>query len=119
MRIFLSAESVRQARIILLRATHLPFVALIWAYEASRRYASQQKGTRTGRPTSMESARYVASHPPAAEGSSSRGRLPGHRTGCYSEPGASLMSEIERLRVQVERLAAVASQQQINEPYIA
>lgn len=37
MRLFLSAESIRRVRIVLLRATHFPFVMLIWAYESSRR----------------------------------------------------------------------------------
>lgn len=36
MRLFLSAETVRRVRIVLLRATHLPFVMLIWAYESSQ-----------------------------------------------------------------------------------
>lgn len=38
MRLFLSAEVVRRVRIVLLRATHLPFVMMIWAYESSRRH---------------------------------------------------------------------------------
>lgn len=36
MRLFLSAGVVRRVRIMLLRATHLPFVMMIWAYESSR-----------------------------------------------------------------------------------
>lgn len=37
LRLFLSAETVRRVRIVLLRATHLPFVMLIWTYESSQR----------------------------------------------------------------------------------
>ncbi|KAJ5559157.1 hypothetical protein N7461_003129 [Penicillium sp. DV-2018c] len=42
MRLFLSAGTVRRVRIILLRATHLPFVALIWAYESKWRQSKRQ-----------------------------------------------------------------------------
>lgn len=38
MRLFLSAGSVRRVRIMLLRATHLPFVMMILAYESTRRH---------------------------------------------------------------------------------
>lgn len=37
MRLFLSGETIRRVRIILPRATHLPCVMLIWAYESSQR----------------------------------------------------------------------------------
>ena len=108
MRILLSAESVRQARIVLLRATHLPFVALIWAYEASSGYATKHKQAHGG-PASK-----VAAHTAAAEGPSFQGRI--HRTAWHSEPPpgsrVSVIDEIDRLRTQVERVAAVANQQQ-------
>ncbi|KAF4762891.1 hypothetical protein HAV15_001508 [Penicillium sp. str.  len=39
---FLSAGTVRRVRIVLLRATHLPFVALIWAYESKWRDSKRQ-----------------------------------------------------------------------------
>ncbi|EPS33018.1 hypothetical protein POX_d04832 [Penicillium oxalicum] len=45
MRLFLSAGTVRRVRIMLLRATHLPFVAMIWAYEHSRRHLHRPTGT--------------------------------------------------------------------------
>ena len=38
LRLFLSAEVVRRVRIVVLRATHLPFVMMIWTYESSRRH---------------------------------------------------------------------------------
>ena len=36
LRLVLPSENVRRIRIFFLKATHLPFVALIWAYENSR-----------------------------------------------------------------------------------
>lgn len=42
MRLFLSAATLRRARILLLKATHLPLVGLIMAYESHGRYGSRQ-----------------------------------------------------------------------------
>ena len=42
LRLLLSSETLRSARIILLKSTHLPFVGLIWAYENSRRFVSKR-----------------------------------------------------------------------------
>ncbi len=36
LRLFLPSEEVRRIRIFVLKASHIPFVALIWAYENSR-----------------------------------------------------------------------------------
>jgi hypothetical protein len=36
LRLFLPSEEVRRIRIFVLKVTHIPFVALIWAYENSR-----------------------------------------------------------------------------------
>lgn len=40
LRLFVPAENLRRVRIVVLKVTHLPFVAIIWAYEGSRRYVS-------------------------------------------------------------------------------
>lgn len=37
LRLFLPSEHVRRIRIVVLKATHLPFVFFIWVYERSRR----------------------------------------------------------------------------------
>ncbi|KAK4574848.1 hypothetical protein LTR86_001690 [Recurvomyces mirabilis] len=47
LRLFVSAEDLRTIRIILLKATHWPFVGLILGWEKGRRYWK----TRDGRPT--------------------------------------------------------------------
>jgi hypothetical protein len=41
-RLFLPSEDVRRIRIVVLKATHVPFVALIWIYEKSRRFVSHR-----------------------------------------------------------------------------
>lgn len=41
MRLFLSAATLRRARILLLKATHLPLVGLIMAYESHGTYGSR------------------------------------------------------------------------------
>ncbi|PYI32615.1 hypothetical protein BP00DRAFT_435209 [Aspergillus indologenus CBS 114.80] len=133
MRLFLSAEHIRRVRIVLLRATHLPFVALIWAYESSRRYVSRRNSqfpptATTGgssRPTSSFQAGFPLSthHAPlqssASEGQFSRPTRSKERS--HSEirgsfPGQAgpvdipdMVDEIERLRVQVERVATTVA----------
>ena len=120
MRIFLSAESVRQARIVLLRATHLPFVALIWIYEASHRHVSRQKARAhegNKRPASMESTTAAITSPFATEDPNvPRLRAPVPRIGGVEwnseQTKAYTNEEVERLRAQVERVAAAVAYQQ-------
>ncbi|KAL4957287.1 hypothetical protein BDW69DRAFT_156589 [Aspergillus filifer] len=122
MRLFLPAEDIRRVRIVLLRATHLPCVALLWAYESSRRLlsrknsiaASRSGSTRLSRPASMMQAR-AGHHPVAlASGIDSHSR-PTLRARRFTEHGsqrpgqedlADMLEEMERLRVQVERVSA-------------
>jgi len=47
LRLVLPSEDVRRIRILVLKVTHLPFVALIWAYERSRRLVSRQRSPAT------------------------------------------------------------------------
>lgn len=50
LRLFFPSEQVRRIRIFVLKATHLPFMAVIWAYEKSRRLVSQPHPTLTKAP---------------------------------------------------------------------
>jgi hypothetical protein len=50
LRLFLPSEDVRRIRILVLKATHVPFVALIWAYEKSSRIVSRSRSTLTKAP---------------------------------------------------------------------
>jgi hypothetical protein len=49
LRLILPSEDVRSIRIVVLKATHLPFVALIWVYERSRRFVSHRAPTQLAR----------------------------------------------------------------------
>ncbi|PYH83129.1 hypothetical protein BO82DRAFT_46387 [Aspergillus uvarum CBS 121591] len=133
MRLFLSAEHIRRVRIVLLRATHLPFVALIWAYEASRRYVSRRNSQFPPTATTGGSSRPISSfqagfplsthHAPlqssASEGQFSRPTRSKERShseirGSFSGQAGSvdipdMVDEIERLRVQVERVATTVA----------
>lgn len=134
MRLFLSAEVVRRVRIVLLRATHLPFVMLIWIYESGRRHLVAQSTSR------LSFTSPQANGTSAVESSVSRCSDPLHpsvvetyRLGLgnerllqvdqhgrrRSEPArpeqaqtaqaaqiAEMIASIERLRIQVERAMA-------------
>lgn len=79
MRLFLSAGTVRRVRIVLLRATHLPFVMLIWVYESSWRRLNRRT---TGLPPLS-----MAGHVPAGEPSAARCQDPQHLSVAETRPG--------------------------------
>lgn len=121
MRLFLSADAVRQTRIVLLRATHLPFVALIWMYESSRqtrsRRQSQLPPNIAGRNDSPNSTRIAPRDGPLHSGRHSSGfgkrrsQSRPHSGVRKSIPEAGLdikdvINEMEHLRIQMERVAA-------------
>lgn len=120
LRLFLSAESIRRVRILLLRATHLPFVALIRAYEAIRRHPPIMPNTRH-RSTSH---RYCYDHDPPLEAlGPDPGRAPRTKTKVGGQPEArgpgpeligrdvvelaDVIDEVDRLRIQVDRVVAL------------
>lgn len=128
LRLFLPAEHIRRVRIVLLKATHLPFVALIWAYESSRRYVSRRDsqfpptGTTRGssRPVSSIQTGLCLSTTDIRSLGSGRTRKqpnPGPYPGAHGRnPGqagsvdlAEMIDEVERLRTQVERVAATVA----------
>ncbi|OGM49307.1 hypothetical protein ABOM_004102 [Aspergillus bombycis] len=128
LRLFLPAEHIRRVRIVLLRATHLPFVALIWAYESSRHYVSRRNSqwppiaTARGssRPVSSIQTGLAFSTADARSLSSGRARkqpnpeqyigVRGRDAGpAGSVDLADMIDEVERLRTQVERVAATVA----------
>ncbi|KAE8142404.1 hypothetical protein BDV38DRAFT_277934 [Aspergillus pseudotamarii] len=128
LRLFLPAEHIRRVRIVLLRATHLPFVALIWAYESGRRFVSRRNSQWPPTATARGSSRPVSSiqtglafsTADARSLSSGRARKqpdPGQYIGVRGrDPGpagsvdlADMIDEVERLRTQVERVAATVA----------
>ncbi|KAJ5148234.1 hypothetical protein N7526_001586 [Penicillium atrosanguineum] len=122
------AGTVRRVRIVLLRATHLPFVMLIWVYESSWRRLNRRT---TGLPPLQ-----MAGHVPAGEPSASRCQDPQHPCVAETRPGpgnertdveqddvrepdsarggqaqlADVIDAIEQLRAQVERVSRTAAQ---------
>lgn len=121
MRLFLSAGTVRRVRIILLRATHIPFVALIWMYEAKWRNSKRQNsqlppmsglGQRTSanEPTSFRWQ--DPHHPSVVETNLGSGKERSVDQQAAREPVqsgqdqlADLIDTVERLRAQVEAIA--------------
>lgn len=124
MRLFLSAGTVRRVRIVLLRATHLPFVALIWAYESKWRHSKRRNSQHPpmlarGHGTSenpTESRCQDPHHPSVVEtdrlgpGKAPRVDQQAARELDMGQFGqvpqfADLIDTIERLRTQVEAIA--------------
>ncbi|KAJ5506947.1 hypothetical protein N7453_005904 [Penicillium expansum] len=124
MRLFLSAGTVRRVRIVLLRATHLPFIALIWAYESKWRHSKRQtsllppmsargQGTSenpTGprcqdphHPSLIETNRLGPGKAPSVDHQAAR-ELDMGQVGQVPQL-ADLIDTIERLRTQVEAIA--------------
>ncbi|KAL4925115.1 uncharacterized protein BDV17DRAFT_190743 [Aspergillus undulatus] len=124
-RLFLPAEDIRRVRIILLRATHLPCVAVLWAYESGSRFfpwktnaaMTRTTSARLSRPTSMYQTRpshHGLPHVTLSSGIDSHSR-PTSRSRRFTGRGqqrpapedlADMLEEMERLRVQVERVSA-------------
>lgn len=127
-RLVLPSERLRGARIVLLKATHLPFVGAIWAYEqladahARKRERDVQSfsGPETYVPSKrlsrlpVNSPRLLLAHPPVTP--TSQGRMqhmsrPHTRAGIV-EPDAQLKTLVLKLSTQVEELTAMVSQLQ-------
>ncbi|KAE8347988.1 hypothetical protein BDV28DRAFT_154022 [Aspergillus coremiiformis] len=128
LRLFLPAGHIRRVRIVLLKATHLPFVAFIWAYESSRRYILRRNTQLPPTATARGSSRPVSSIQTGfgfsttdlrslGSGRARKQPRPGHYLGARGrDPGqagsvelADMIDEVERLRTQVERVAATVS----------
>ncbi|KAL1969166.1 hypothetical protein VTN77DRAFT_420 [Rasamsonia byssochlamydoides] len=141
LRLALSAEALRRLRIVLLKITHLPFVAIILAYEAISSPKRSRRRTQTppaltalwsgpgsgrafsGRPDIFP-PRHTPLHPIAGDALSlaagKRRGSPAERRsearGSGSAPAASglagVIDEVERLRSQIEQVAATVAFQQ-------
>ncbi|KAF2744225.1 hypothetical protein M011DRAFT_193400 [Sporormia fimetaria CBS 119925] len=130
LRLFLSSERLRSARIVLLKATHLPFIAAIGAYE---HFAGEKRGSRgvsiggpetPGHPrrplrpslNPLGPSQGTSHDPGAGSGATASGRLhyphrpqtrPGH---LESEP--QLKPLVLKLTAQVEQLTALVAKLQ-------
>ncbi|KAJ9644571.1 hypothetical protein H2199_003534 [Coniosporium tulheliwenetii] len=143
LRLLLPSEKIRSARIMLLKATHLPHVGAIWIYENGRQYLAERhiardsvvssmggpqsattKGAmkRTTLRASLKAPRLLV---PATlvqaslDGGSPTGGSPLHRrrvTGESYESNEDLRSLVIRLSSQVSELTAMIAQQLAQEP---
>ncbi|KAJ5102382.1 hypothetical protein NUU61_004604 [Penicillium alfredii] len=131
MRLFLSAGTTRRVRIVLLRATHLPFVSLIWIYEACRHFLHRQNSRFN--PRSMAHNRNSSREPSASRCQDPHHPSVGeaHRLGpgkdrlntdqhtareSIEQAGRvqleDMVAAVERLRAQVERMETTIAVQQ-------
>ncbi|KAJ5497556.1 hypothetical protein N7463_009543 [Penicillium fimorum] len=109
MRLFLSAGTVRRVRIVLLRATHLPFVALIWAYESKWRQShslpAHGQGTSAIPPRCQDPHSVVETNR-LGPGKANVDQQAARELGMVSQVQlADLIDTIERLRAQVEAIS--------------
>jgi hypothetical protein len=127
LRLVLPSERLRSARIVLLKATHAPFVAAIWCYEqladAHRRNSkvTSFNGPQTPLPSkkpprlAVNTPRLLMADSHAALNSPGRvqqqASRPHTRVG-QGEPDAQLKTLVLKLTRQVEQLTEVVSQLQ-------
>jgi len=123
LRLVLPSERLRGARIVLLKATHLPFVFAIWAFEhIAHARTRDAKVTSFGGPQTHA----LLKRPPRlpvnsprllmADAQSNLGRMQqmnwSHTRAGFTEPDAQLKTLVARLSTQVEELTAMVSQLQ-------
>lgn len=136
LRLVLPAEKLRSARIVLLRLTHIPFVAAIWVYEHGYSYFMNRSIGRASRVSSMggpETSPTMKRPPlksslnsprPLAPATGVQASLDGnllgrspigsrhHTATVSSESDAQVRSLVLKLSSQVEQLTAMISQLQ-------
>lgn len=130
LRLFLPSEDVRRIRIFVLKATHIPFLALIWTYEKARPMVSRPHPTvakaphLTSRPLSAgqfsfdggrdfakspRTRRAAPETPPAATPDISGST---RKTALGGVDNAELAALVQKLSVQVDGLTAMVAGQQ-------
>ncbi|KAJ5239035.1 hypothetical protein N7468_003654 [Penicillium chermesinum] len=124
MRLILSAGTVRRVRIVLLRATHLPFVMMIWAYESDRPQprksqtwprplaTGRRHGTSFGEPSRRSTCLDLHSSEHEHANTDQRDvREPDLRRAGKAEL-VDVIDAVERLRVEVARVTATLAKQE-------
>jgi hypothetical protein len=121
LRLVLPSERLRSVRIVLLKATHLPFVSAIWAFEqltdTQNRNAQVASFSGPQTPTLPKKAVRLPVNSPRllmAEAPSTLGRRP-HKPQApagFTETDAQLKTLVLKLSTQVEELTTMVSQLQ-------
>lgn len=130
LRFCLPQKTLRSLRIILLKTTHLPFVALIWAYEESQRLLARKDFHPRPRVTPLVGRPFSASlidiggdrihrasrpAPITANLLASSSKVDTSRQGTHvstAEVNADLLSLVQRLSTQVDALTSMVAGQQ-------
>ncbi len=132
LRLFIPPDRLRSARIVLLKATHFPFVGAIWLYEGAHRYflgVDRHRQTIQGPSSTLKRPSLVrhdslrsplsagAGLQPALKGRSALGRNTEphaderRSTPQVAEASSELIAIVEKLSAQVEELTATITQQ--------
>ena len=121
LRLILDAQTLRQFRIIILKATHAPFVAIIYAYESSRLFSSHRSHFPPASNSSMHisyggqsrplsgnlGSRFTALRPALAPSTPQRSHqtLPCSSTSALGTADmAEMLTLMQKLSAQVEEL---------------
>lgn len=119
LRLFLPSDTIRRVRILLLKCVSIPFVALIWSYEACLQHypsnssipketrirglnAALASGPATPRPASVHTSSSPGAIVPRSLSASTSLRL---------EEAGDLRELVARLSVQVQELTAMVAAQ--------
>ena len=121
----MSSEDARRIRIIVLKATHLPFVALIWAYEHSRQLLRSYAQTPAPSIPSMIMARPISNGQSNLDREGDSPHVADHsalnkghpvatptRTALSTTDASELVSMVQKLSSQVDALTAMVAGQQ-------
>jgi hypothetical protein len=122
LRLILPSERVRSIRIYVLKATHLPFVALIWAYENLRTTISHAHPTLSRAPhLTNKPMSFNLDGPPRDQKSVTTKRAPNETTAATTSKSAlstptvdnaDLVALVQKLSAQVDGLTAMVAGQQ-------
>ncbi|KAH9882137.1 hypothetical protein J1614_001309 [Plenodomus biglobosus] len=118
LRLLLPSESVRGARIVLLKATHVPFVGAIWLYEqlasAHKRDSRVMSLNNPQTPSSKKPPRLPVNSPRLLMADAQVARTHhtnrGHTRAGIPEADAQLKNLVLKLSAQVEELTTMVSQ---------
>lgn len=97
-------------RIVLLRATHLPFVMLIWTYESSRRRLRSRAPERKSASSRCQDPQHSVVE--TASGSGNEQPVDPGLARSGQAQVADMIDAMEQLRAQVERVTTTFAAQQ-------
>lgn len=126
LRLFVSSDSIRSARIVLLKATHLPIVAAIWLFESAKYRVSGSASTfsptgptttnsRSKRPffANLDSLKSRPNeHAPSRQVSASKTSKQAEAYEPSNQTSVGLEAKVADLSQKIEELSRIILQQQ-------